>query len=79
MTATTATATTIRIHPNKANFIEGLNLIFESWTAFKLAVQMEFAGEETQAKSSWFRSVLVEHFDAGMSLLSCLSHFFILF
>ncbi len=64
MTASLASAPP-RMHPNKANFIEGLNLIFESWTAFKLAVQMEFAGEETHTKAAWFRSVLVEHFDAG--------------
>ena len=43
------------VHPNKLNFIEGVNLIFDSWTAFTLAVQMEFAGEETHEKAAWFR------------------------
>ena len=52
------------VHPNKLNFIEGVNLIFDSWTAFTLAVQMEFAGEETHEKAAWFRKVIVDHFDA---------------
>lgn len=51
-------------HPNKLNFIEGVNLIFDSWTAFGLAVQMDFAGEDTQEKAAWFRKVIVDHFDA---------------
>jgi len=67
MTATIAAAnakTPAPIHPNKSNFIEGVNLIFDSWTAFTLAVQMEFAGEETHEKADWLRKVIVDHFDA---------------
>lgn len=52
-------------HPNKLNFIEGVDLIFDSWTALTLAVQMEFAGEDTLEKSRWLRKTIVEHFDAG--------------
>lgn len=54
------------VHPNKRNFIEGVSLIFESWTAYRLAVQMEFAGEDTLEKAEWFRKVIVDHFDAGI-------------
>lgn len=64
-TASNSTANTkTPMHPNKLNFIEGVNLIFDSWTALTLAVQMEFAGEGTQEKAVWFRKVIVEHFDA---------------
>ena len=63
MTTSTSKASS-PVHPNKLNFIEGVNLIFDSWTAFTLAVQMEFAGEETHEKAAWFRKVIVDHFDA---------------
>ena len=56
--------TTSPIHPNKLNFVEGVSLIFDSWTALTLAVQMDFAGEDTQEKAVWFRKVIVDHFDA---------------
>lgn len=62
----TASSTVRPVHPNKLNFIEGVDLIFDSWTAMKLAVEMEFAGCETYEKSLWLRSVIVEHFDAGI-------------
>lgn len=58
------TSTTRNIHPNKLNFIEGVDLIFNDWTALNLAVQMEFAGEDTQEKARWLRKVIVDHFDA---------------
>lgn len=71
MTSTTATSSSVSnsrpssVHPNKLNFIEGVDLIFDSWTALTLAVQMEFAGEDTLEKSQWLRKTIVEHFDAG--------------
>lgn len=61
---TAPTTTTSNIHPNKLNFIEGVNLIFDNWTALTLAVQMDFGGEDTQEKAVWFRKVIVDHFDA---------------
>lgn len=61
--ASVGTHTMPRIHPNKAAFVEGVTLIFDSWTALKLAVQMEFSGEETFEKAVWIRSAIVEHFD----------------
>lgn len=64
MTMTSLATAVHRMHPNKAAFVEGLNLIFDSWTALKLAVQMEFSGEDTHEKALWLRSTLVEHFDA---------------
>ena len=60
------TSTTRQIHPNKLNFMEGVDLIFDSWTALRLAVQMDFAGEDTLEKAQWIRKVMVEHFDAGI-------------
>ena len=63
MTSNTARPT--NIHPNKLNFIEGVDLIFNGWTALNLAVQMEFAGDDTQEKARWLRKVIVDHFDAG--------------
>ena len=63
-TSTTGRPTNTNIHPNKLNFIEGVDLIFNDWTALKLAVQMEFAGEDTQEKARWLRKVIVDHFDA---------------
>lgn len=62
--STTATAT-VQMHPNKANFVEGVRLIFDSWTALRLAVQMEFSGIDTQEKAQWLQSVVVDHFDVG--------------
>ena len=65
MTATTSTTgRPTSIHPNKLNFIEGVDLILNDWTALKLAVQMEFAGEDTHEKARWLRKVIVDHFDA---------------
>lgn len=64
---TTKTNSSTNVHPNKMKFIEGVGLIFDSWTALNLAVQMEFAGEDTLEKASWFRKVIVDHFDAGIS------------
>lgn len=70
MTTSTSTSsssyrpTNTNIHPNKINFIEGVDLIFNGWTALSLAVQMEFAGEDTQEKARWLRKVIVDHFDA---------------
>lgn len=63
-TSTSTTSTTRNIHPNKLNFIEGVDLIFNDWTALNLAVQMEFAGEDTLEKAKWLRKVIVDHFDA---------------
>ena len=64
----TSTATKAApVHPNKLKFIEGVGLIFDSWTALNLAVQMEFSGEDTHEKAAWFRKVIVDHFDAGMN------------
>lgn len=67
MTSTTTTTAGSRpaVHPNKLRFVEGVNLVFDSWTALTLAVQMEFAGEDTLEKAAWLRQVIVEHFDAG--------------
>ena len=59
------TSTAVPIHPNKRNFMEGVSLIFESWTALRLAVEMSFAGDESMEKADWFERTIVEHFDAG--------------
>ena len=56
------------VHPNKQNFIEGVDLIFDSWSAYRICVQMDFSGEETAEKAVWFRKTIVEHFDAGKAI-----------
>lgn len=62
--STLSAASSTNIHPNKLNFIEGVDLIFNDWTALNLAIQMEFAGEDTLEKARWLRKVIVDHFDA---------------
>lgn len=69
LSSSTVAAPTHQIHPNKLNFIEGVDLIFDSWTALILAVQMDFAGEDTLEKAQWIRKVMVEHFDAGNNFI----------
>lgn len=68
MTSASATANRPAVHPNKLKFMEGVDLIFDSWTALTLAVQMDFAGEDTLEKAAWFRKVIIEHFDAGKEI-----------
>lgn len=51
------------MHPNKANFVEGLRIILTSWHTFRLAVENEWGGHQSGEKAEWFLQSLVEHFD----------------
>lgn len=51
------------MHPNKANFIEGLRLLMSNWPTLRLAVAEEWGGHESAAKADWLIDALVEHFD----------------
>ncbi len=51
------------MHPNKANFVEGLGLIFGRWVAMQMALQMEWAGPMTGEKVATFIEGLVDYFD----------------
>jgi hypothetical protein len=54
------------MHPNKRNFVLGLELIFARWPAMQLCLQMEWGGFDTAAKACEFQAGLIDYFDRGM-------------
>ena len=53
------------VHPNKQNFIDGLDLIFGRWVALRMAVEMEWGGHDSAEKVEQFKQALVDYFDKG--------------
>lgn len=53
------------MHPNKRNFVEGLDLIFDRWVALRMAVEMEWGGPDATSKAEEFKAGLIEYFDRG--------------
>lgn len=53
------------VHPNKQNFIDGLDLIFGRWVALRMAVEMEWGGYDSAEKVEQFKQALVDYFDKG--------------
>lgn len=51
------------MHPNKKNFVEGVDLIFSRWTALQLSIQMDWGGHDTAGKAEGFKESLVEYFE----------------
>jgi pre-rRNA-processing protein TSR2 len=51
------------MHPNRANFLEGVRLIFGGWPVLKTAISEEWGGPESAEKVNWFVESLLEHFD----------------
>ncbi|KAF9976309.1 hypothetical protein BGZ73_008797 [Actinomortierella ambigua] len=49
-------------HPNQVAFREGVEYLFHSWTALKLAVDGEWGGHESAAKRDWFIDTIVDYF-----------------
>ena len=54
------------MHPNKSNFIEGVDLIFKKWEAMRIALDMEWGGQESHLKCEDFKAGLVDYFDKGI-------------
>lgn len=55
-------------HPNQVAFREGVDYLFHSWTALKLAVDGEWGGHDSAAKRDWFVDTVVDYFSESMSL-----------
>lgn len=53
------------MHPNKQKFLRGFHLIFQRWTAFQLAIQMDWGGPNTAAKAEEFQLALQDYFEKG--------------
>ena len=51
------------VHPNKVAFGEGVSLILYSWTALRLAIEMEWGGIDSVNKRDWMIEVIVDYFD----------------
>ena len=49
-------------HPNQIAFKEGVQYLFHSWTALKLAVDGEWGGHDSVAKRDWFVETIVDYF-----------------
>ncbi|KAF9131962.1 hypothetical protein BGX30_012895 [Mortierella sp. GBA39] len=49
-------------HPNQVAFREGVEYLFHSWTALKLAVDGEWGGHDSAAKRDWFVDTIVDYF-----------------
>ncbi|CAO3574602.1 unnamed protein product [Mortierella alpina] len=49
-------------HPNQIAFKEGVQYLFHSWTALKLAVDGEWGGHDSVAKRDWFIETIVDYF-----------------
>lgn len=56
-----------KMHPNKKNFIDGLELILNKWTALRLAIEMEWGGPYTAQKAQDLHYSLVDYFENGNS------------
>ncbi|KAF9583083.1 hypothetical protein BGW38_010285 [Lunasporangiospora selenospora] len=49
-------------HPNQVAFREGVDYLFHSWTALKLAVDGEWGGHDSASKRDWFIDTIVDYF-----------------
>ncbi|KAG0263938.1 hypothetical protein BG011_007771 [Mortierella polycephala] len=49
-------------HPNQIAFKEGVQYLFHSWTALKLAVDGEWGGHNSVEKRDWFIDTIVDYF-----------------
>ncbi|KAG0379391.1 hypothetical protein BGX24_000654, partial [Mortierella sp. AD032] len=49
-------------HPNQVAFREGVQYLFHSWTALKLAVDGEWGGHDSLDKRDWFVDTIVDYF-----------------
>jgi len=49
-------------HPNQVAFRDGVDYLFHSWTALKLAVDGEWGGHDSTAKRDWFVDTVVDYF-----------------
>lgn len=56
-------------HPNQVAFREGVEYLFHSWTALKLAVDGEWGGHDSAAKRDWFVDTIVDYFGERKSFL----------
>ena len=54
------------MHPNKKNFVDGVELVFQRWTAFRLAIDMEWGGHDSVCKEAEFKAALVQYFEEGL-------------
>lgn len=69
----------LKMHPNKANFIEGLSIVMKRWTALQLAVEMDWGGPYSSEKAKDFEESLADYFEKGsFSLSKFVFHIFIL-
>ncbi|KAG0363112.1 Pre-rRNA-processing protein TSR2-domain-containing protein [Gamsiella multidivaricata] len=50
------------LHPNQVAFKEGVQYLFHSWTALKLAVDGEWGGTDSMEKRDWFVDTIVDYF-----------------
>jgi len=48
---------------NKLAFVEGLRLIFDSWTVLRLAIDQEFGGVSSKEKGLWLLDTVIEAFE----------------
>lgn len=55
----------IKMHPNKANFLEGLSIVMKRWTALQLAVEMQWGGHNAAEKAKDFEESLADYFEKG--------------
>jgi len=55
------------MHPNKKNFYDGLKIILDRWTALQLAVEMEWAGPNTEQKAEDLHFSLMDYIEKGMN------------
>ncbi|KAK3820420.1 MAG: Pre-rRNA-processing protein TSR2-domain-containing protein [Benniella sp.] len=49
-------------HPNQVAFKKGVEYLFHSWTALKLAVDGEWGGQDSVEKRDWFIETVVDYF-----------------
>lgn len=54
-------------HNNKSQesihqFRQAVSYVFNSWTALKLAVEMQWGGIDSSDKCEWFMNVVMDHF-----------------
>lgn len=59
------------MHPNKRNFMEGLQIILKRWTALQLAVDMDLGGPNTAQKAEDLHYSLVDYIEKGMRKVIC--------
>lgn len=51
------------MHPNQLAFAEAIKLIFDEWTALKLAVELDWSQDGlAQEKREWFDETILGYF-----------------